>query len=320
MGTTFNNGKNKVFDFMEKVAEEQEMSIEDDIFNNSPLRKLRLSNREQEKAKDVCVDNIFMALYKDAVPLNNYYKDAYGSELDKGYHDFVNKMNPKGMNYYIQENPRKNNSRFARDVLEEVDKLVDNKYREKELNIDDVKPEELVFKNDEDNQRRLDVIGKNLSVPEISQAIKDNVTKIALSEITRAKKEKEDNKSLEAELANNPEITSQEAVENAIALKRGADVVNYMPSLFEAIMINKTNKYYTLYENGNMPRKYTYNALSYFTDNFAESTETAGPDELAFIEAVEEYTMWSMLKALKLESFNKYRLRDLADDYASEEF
>ena len=49
----------------------------------------------------------------------------------------------------------------------------------------------------------------------------------------------------------------------------------------------------------------------------SESGESfASPEELAFIESVKEYTALSILKALKLESFDKYRVNDLAQEYA----
>ena len=42
----------------------------------------------------------------------------------------------------------------------------------------------------------------------------------------------------------------------------------------------------------------------------------ATPEEVAFVEAVQEYSLLTMLKALKLESYSKYDINDLAQEYA----
>ena len=41
------------------------------------------------------------------------------------------------------------------------------------------------------------------------------------------------------------------------------------------------------------------------------------PEEIAFVETVEEYTALNMIKALKLESFTKREMLNMADSYAA---
>ena len=61
-----------------------------------------------------------------------------------------------------------------------------------------------------------------------------------------------------------------------------------------------------------------YDAIDMYTES--ASIETPKLEELALIESVKEYTALSVLKALKLESFDKYHVNDLAIEYATEKF
>ena len=318
---TFANSKNKVLNFMEAVQEQKVMQEEEDAFKQSTDYKLKTLDKCMDTAKDVCLDSIFANLYKDAVPLNDDYKAAYADDLDNAFKDFMATRCPKGLEYYVKEG-LKRNSPFAKKVLEAVDDLVKNEYHDKAMNIEDVSPDDLVFRTTDDTQKLLNIIGQDLQVPEIAQAVKDNVKQTALSEIIRAKKEKEELKNIEAELANDVNIDTTEKVQEALELRGIGQTKDYNPSLFGGIMINKLNKIMPLYESGQMQEVYTYNVLADYGKetqvNESGECNYADPEELAFIEAVKEYTGLSILKALKLESFNKYTVADLAQEYAQE--
>ena len=316
---TFVESETKVFNFMEAVQLQKDMQTEDDAFRQSTDYKLKALDKNMDAARDICLDSIFAKLYKDAVPLNDEYKSAYATDLDDAFRDFMATRCPKGMEYYVKEG-LKRKSPFAKRVLEAVDNLVKDQYHDKAMNIEDVKSEDLVFNSTDDVQKKLDIIGQDLSIPEISQAVKENVKQTALSEITRAKKEKENLKNIESELANDVNVDSEAKVQEAMELRGIGQTRDYIPTLFEGIMINKLNKITPLYESGQLQDVYTYNALSDYgkETDVSESADQmfAGPEELAFIEAVKEYTGLSILKALKLESFDKYRVADLAQEYA----
>ena len=321
--STFIENRNTVLSFMEAVEEELLMKKQEEDFINSTDYKLKTLDKCENDAKEICLDRIFAKIYKDAVPLNDEYKAAYADDLDSSFKAFMASRCPKGIEFYVKEG-LKRKSPFAKKVLEAVDNLVKDEYNQKALNIEDIDPKDLVFNTTDDIQTKLDVVSQSLSVPEISQAVKDNVKQTALSEITRAKKEKENIKNIEAELANDVNINTQEAVENALQLRGIGQVKDYIPTLFEAVMINKLNMLQPIYESGKLQEVYTYNTMTEFGKdkevNESYNAEFASVEELAFIEAVKEYTGLSMLKALRLESFDKYRINDLAQDYAQQRF
>ena len=319
---TFVDREKKVLSFMEQVEETRLMQNEEDAFRNSTDYKLKTLDKCSDDAKNICLDKIFCKLYKDAIPLNDEYKNAYTQDLDACFKDFIDQRCPRGIEFYVKEGLKKN-SPFARKVLEAVNNLVNDQMENKAMNIEDYDVKDLVFNTTDDVQKKLDIIGQDLSVPEISQAVKDNVKQTALSEITRARDEKEALKSLESELANDVNVNTAESVEEILEL-RGLGPRDYVPTLFEGVMISKLNMIQPMYDSGDLQAVYTYGAMEEYgkpsTITESGEPEFASAEELAFIEAVKEYTALSVVKALKLESFDKYRITDLAQEYAQKRY
>lgn len=319
MANTFAESESKVMSFMERVEQERLMMEEEQRFLQSDDYKLKLLNKCEQDGKEICLDKIFANIYKDAIPLNDEYKIAYDADLDGSFHDFMAAKCPKGLEYYVREGLRKK-SPFAKKVLEAVDELVNDTLQDKAMNIEDTDPKDLVFDSNEDINKRLDVIGQDLSVPEITDAIRNNVKATAMSEITRAKKEKEELKELESELAQNINLTTEESVRNELELRGINQTRDYIPTLFEGIMINKLSKLQPAYESGELQSVYLYNVFEEYgrPEPITESGDVplASLEDLAFVETVKEYTALSMLKALKLESYSTRDISEMAQAYA----
>ena len=317
---TFENREKKVLSFMEEVQDELLMKKQDDDFLNSIDYKLKKLDQCNKEGKELCLDTIIRKIYKDCTPLNDDYKVACNDKLDDTFDLFMARKCPKGMEFYVREGLKKN-SPFAKKVLEAVENLVNEQTNDMAMNIDNIDGKDLVFASNDDVTKKLDIIGSDLNLPEITQAVQNNVKATAISEINRAKKEKEELKNLENELANDVKVDSQEAIESALEF-RDKGVKDYIPTLFEGVMINKMNKVQAQFESGELDQVYLYNALDDYgkTDAVTEEAEStihfATPEEVAFVEAVQEYSLLSMLKALKLESYSKYDINDLAQEYA----
>ena len=229
----------KVLSFMDDIDKRTDLDREKDELRNSLDGKLKLLDRCKQDAKDQCIDVIFSKIYNDATPFNDEYKTAYRDDLTGGFRNFIGSKSDKGMDYYIREAIKR--SPFAKRIVEAVDNMIEDEYRTKEMNIENINPEELVFKSTDDTTKRLDIINKELSGDDISEQIRNQVKQTALSEIRRAKEEKEGLKKMEEELAKDPSITTQNAVETALELRGVKDTKFYTPSLFEGVMINKYN-------------------------------------------------------------------------------
>ena len=314
---TFANRENRVLSFIDKVREDEELEAQDKAFKNSNEYKLRCLDNEQNKAKGVCLDMIFSKIYKDALPLNDDYKVAHGEDLDAEFKDFIHDRCPKGMVYYVREAIKKG-SKPAKQIMDKTNEIVDDEYNKKALNIEDYTADDMVFRMTDDTQKKIDILNNELNLNDLSQIINDNVKNTAISEINRAKQEKENIKTLENELVNDMSVTDESTIDEILELKGYTENKTFEPSLFQGIMIGKLNKYIELNESTGMNlSEYTYNTLSdYGFESTNDKSQAASIEELAFIESVKEYTKLSIIKALKMESFNKNRINDLANEYA----
>lgn len=309
------NREIRLLDFIDNIENEERNKKAESDFKNSDTYKLRMIDKSRDEAKKEYLTKVLSDTYRDAIPLNDEYKVAYKDDIDKCFRDFLNERCPQGVEYYIKEAIKKN-SGFAKKVLEAVNHLVDEKYNKLSLKLEEVTDEDLVFNNDKDEQKKVNVVGRELNTDEVASIVKDNVKQTAVSEIQRAKEEKEKLQAVEDELANDVKMNTPQKVEEAMRLK-GLGQGYYKPSLFNGIMISNMNKIQAKMESGDNCDYSTYNALKDYPMTLNES---ATPQELAFIESVKEYTGYALVKALKLESFDMYKINNLAQSYAQRKY
>jgi hypothetical protein len=309
------NREIRLLDFIDNIENEERNKKAESDFKNSDTYKLRMIDKSRDEAKKEYLTKVLSDTYRDAIPLNDEYKVAYKDDIDKCFRDFLNERCPQGVEYYIKEAIKKN-SGFAKKVLEAVNHLVDEKYNKLSLKLEEVTDEDLVFNNDKDEQKKVNVVGRELNTDEVASIVKDNVKQTAVSEIQRAKEEKEKLQAVEDELANDVKMNTPQKVEEAMRLK-GLGQGYYKPSLFNGIMISNMNKIQAKMESGDNCEYSTYDALKDYPMTLNES---ATPQELAFIESVKEYTGYALVKALKLESFDMYKLDNLAQSYAQRKY
>lgn len=311
----FEDREQKVLSFMDRVKAQKEQEAQDAAFQNSNEYKLRCLDREQDNAKGVCLDMIFSSIYKNALPLNDDYKVAHGEDLDAEMKDFINARSPKGMVYYVKEGIKKG-SKAAKKIMDATDKIVEDDYNTKAMNVENLSADDMMFKADGENIRKIDAVSDDLNLPDISQTIKDNVKMTAMSEIKRAKEEKENMRNLEKQLSQDMNVTDNAAIESALEFHDVTTKKDFIPTLFQGIMIGNVNKLQALKESGTLKPQCVYGALDDF--GFTESVEaTDSVEVLAFIESVKELTKLNILKALKLEKFNLMDITDMAVEYAN---
>jgi hypothetical protein len=309
-----NDSKNPVISFMDNLNKAEEYDKDMNDIRNSHNIKLRFLNKCEDDAKQQCMDRILGNIYKDAIPFNDEYKSAYPDEMKNDFKSFINRQAaPNDYLWYIKECIKRNNQ-FMNRMQEAVDELITNHYADKELNIDQVDPDDLVFKADDNMLRKIDLVGKDLGAEDISNTIKDNVKQAVMSEINRAKAEKSELKNLENELTNDNNVNTPEKVESAIEFKNFKVDKYYKPTLFESMVIYSYNNLKKDKENGVYESKNIYDALKEFKEN-------SNSDEMldrAFIEAVKEYTCFNILSALKMESFTPKQINEIAFSYAAD--
>ena len=263
-------GEDKVTSFMDKINQKKQAVDDFDSLSNSVDGKLRRIEREKEIARKACVDDLLNRCYKQSLPLGDEYKRMEDEPLSNDFSTYImNRKSPVGVLYYVKEAIRKG-SPFAKRMMEKVDQLVDDEYRDKEINVDTVAPEDLVFKMTDEIHKKIDNIGDDLSLEEISDKIKDNVKNTAIAEINRAKQEKQDLKKLEEEMMADPALNTQTAVESALELyniKNERSSFYEPESVFMAMLVGKTNKLMKEAANNELFEEPLYDALTYIKES-----------------------------------------------------
>lgn len=302
----------KVLSFIDQIEAERQSKIQDADLKNSMEYKFRCLNKAKDECKKHCLSKIFEKFYLNAIPLNDEYKTACCDDIKSDIPGFVKSRGHEDLAYYVGEAMRKG-SEPAKKIMNAVEAVVNDSFKDKEMNIKDYNASDLVFKMDDELAKKIDVVSQDLELDDLSQIISDNVKSTAAAEIRRAKREKEEAKAVEAELANDLSVTNESAINNALELRGMKDRKVFQPSLFEGIMIGKLEKTSLMFESGALSSTYLYNAL---TDYGMDNTSFASPEEIAFVESVREYTLLNISKALKLENFNLNKIREMAQEYA----
>ena len=310
----FNDRERNVLDFMDRVKQKRRDEQKENEFKQSSTYKLRELDKQEKKARCDCANMVFAKLYRDAVPLSDDYKVAHRDDLDDEIREFISTRAPQGdIEYYVREAIKKG-SKPAKDIQESVDTLVNNFYAEKAMDINKWNVEDLVFRTGEDTQQKINAITQDLALDDVTQIIRDNVKSSAISEITRAKKEKQEIEELENELSNDMKVKTEEAIDYRLALAGLTERKVFNPSLFQGIMIGKVNQLTKMQESGTLDSDFLYNTLEDY--GMMESSKEPSIEERAFVESVKELTKIQLIKTLCMEHFKLQDIRDMASEYA----
>ena len=301
----------KVLSFIDQIEADRKQKVQDNELTNSIEYKYKCLNKAKDDCKKACLSKIFEKFYRNAIPLNDEYKNACSDEIKADIPGFVKSRGCDDISYYVGE--KIHTSEAARRIMESVRSIVNETFKEKEININQYQASDLVFQMDDNLEKKIDVTTQDLELDDLSEIIANNVKTTAAAEIMRAKREKDEAKAIETQLANDINITSEAAIDFALELRGMKEKKIFQPSLFEGIMIGKLEKASMMAESGTNST-YLYNALS---DYGMTSDSFATPEEIAFVESVREYTLLNIAKALKLENFNLSMIRELAQDYAT---
>lgn len=287
--TTNEDGEAGLMAFISTLQKREAERVDMERLKHDPIIKRRQIEKEGEKCRNACIGHMLGNMYMDSLPLDDEYKNNHNVELRDSFDTYLAKKG--GPVAYVKgacENA-KSGSAILRKVLETADAEVLDYKSKMGFGVDSKSVDDIKFSIDDSLNQRLDRVTSEVDFNEISQAIRDNVTKAAVAEIERAKKEAEAQQELEDALAKNTEVTSEAAVKDMI---EEVPDWKYEPSLFEAIMINRRN---------------------------ARDSESLTKDEFdeVFGESVQEYTKLSLSQALGLEKLNMYDTKKLAREYAN---
>ena len=283
---------NKVINFIDEVDKEKAELGMQKAYLSSPIYKQNKLNECKAKAKDQCLQYIFADLYKNSIPLSDSYINCNDDKLCNDMKDFINRQTAnRGVDCYVREGIKRGNTALKQ-VMEAVDAFVEACYREKAEKIDKIDVKDLDFKLDDEKKKKLREISNDASLKEVANYVKKNVKAAAEYEKGKIIEKRERAKEIQDELEQNNEIANEAALETYMSFHGLSPIEKtvYQPSLFEGVMIAAFDQ----------------------LDMVAESTE-----EDAFSNAICEYTMLNIDKALKIHDYKLESVRKLAKDYAA---
>lgn len=269
-------------------ATNRETQKVNDINNlrEDPELKLRKLDREAKNATPICIDTILGRIYKNALPFDDPKKTCSDADAAADVRDYIsNRCDGKNSEWYVKEGIKRSGSSVLKGILTEAQNMSKRFYREKAKDIGRISIDDLKF-NANTQGNELDKITRKLELDEISDIIQNNVQRTLQDEKDRVNREDEFNKKIEDSLMNDDSVTDDSTLESAMDKQRKAIMPRiYQPSLFEAIMLNKTRAV----------------------------TESSSVNPV--YEAIEEFTLLSMSKALMLEKFDLKSIKSLANNY-----
>ena len=269
-------------------ATNRETQKVNDINNlrEDPELKLRKLDKEAKDATPVCIDTILGRIYKNALPFDDPKKNCSDADAAADVRDYIsNRCDGKNSEWYVKEGIKRSGSSVLKGILTEAQNMSKRFYREKAKDIGRISIDDLKF-NANTQGNELDKITRKLELDEISDIIQNNVQRTLQDEKDRVNREDEFNKKIEDSLMNDDSVTDDSTLESAMDKQRKAIMPRiYQPSLFEAIMLNKTRAV----------------------------TESSSVNPV--YEAIEEFTLLNMSKALMLEKFDLRSIKSLANNY-----
>lgn len=283
--------KNKVLNFIDAVNKEKQSIANVAAYKNTPMYKKGQMESNKEKAKDTCLAYIFFDVFKNSIPLENQYIYSHADDLEKKMKIFMNEqIANKGLTCYVRETI-KNGNTSMKELMESVDRFVENCFREKAANIENLSADDLNWTFDDEKKEQLDSFARDANLDDISEYIKANVKNAIESEKKRVEERRLRTSQLQSELENNDDMVSESAINRRLALEFAKEGKNkiYQPSLFEAVMIHSFN-------NG-------------------DSDSEEGKKN-CFCEAVAEFTLLNMNKAFRFKNYSRMEVNNLANKYA----
>lgn len=298
-------GRDKVFSFIESVDAEIRRTEDMNAFRNSDVYKFNLSKKECERGKEECLRHIIQKFYRGATPLSDEYKDAKYNDFCKD----IDKHCPNGLLFYFREAIRRGNcGKRCQKMVEGVERAVEDAYKDKLVHPENYNEDDLVFRMDPDMQTHMDLLSQDLELDDVTDMVRRSVQSTTISEVKRAKEEKERNQELEKELANDLSVTSESAVQYALSRKGLNQPRIFQPTLLQGILIGATDKI-----GDTVTESYNYHAL----EEYGLEGEQNSPMYEAFTEGIREYT-WLVLEDTVFHKRPRplYDTKRLADEYA----
>ena len=278
--------ENKLMSFVNQLEQERQIQKENDMYENDPVFKQRKFEKSKECCRKYCTDEFFGRLYLNSLPLDDDYKEQHADELKAAMAKFID---ANGGDRFIAEKIKETDSPILKTIVEASNEVVNNYENRIAQDFDMITVSDLDYRPSDDDDKFIDKISGEMEFDEIQEVIKTKVKDAVSEEIERSRYEEEKSRELQEELASDETITDEVSLEAALSERMVNNGKIYQPSLFEAILNNK---------------------MRMMTEATSENMD------IAFGNAVAEYTLHEVAKTLRLNKYEPSYVIKLTDKYA----
>lgn len=291
--TTINEKKHNMEAFLSELKKREEQEMLAKRYKESPKYKYAVIDNARTAGLENCAAGVVCKIYRDALPVDETYKNGFQKELDDGFIETIKKESPNGV-YTFLSSCAKKGSKPAELMVEAVRAAVDEKCAKFYEELDEIDPDEIDLGPDsEPIQDAIEQVNAKMDYDQISEIIEKNVQNTVRREIETQKAEDAKVKALEEQLSADDSIQTESAIETAL-MRAGMSKHQYQPTLFAGIMIGKVKEY-----------------------TEAGDLDTEHVQKKAFFESVKEYTKHEMFSVLNMTHYTQSQLDNLANRYAS---
>lgn len=291
--TTIDRKREGMAAFLSELREREDQEMLMQQYKENPNYKLSILNEERDKGLENCAAGVICKIYRDALPLDDEYKDANQRELDDGFINTLKQKSPDGV-YTFLSSCTSAGCKPAKLMLEAVTEAIDDSCRKFYENLDEVNPDEIdMGPSSKIVNDAVEKVTAKMDYDQISEIIEQNVQNTVKREIETQKAEDEKLQELQSKLAEDDSVQTESAIEAAL-MSEGMFKKQYQPTLFNGIMIGKVKEFT---ESGDL--------------------DTEHVQKKAFFESVKEYTKIETLSMLNMVKFNQSQLNQLANEYAT---
>lgn len=293
--SAFEAKKDAMNTFISELAEKRRaVEAAKNIRSSQEYRWGTIAEKQKEGTKNAARE-VFLTIYRNALPLDNTHKQAFQSSLDDRMVSFVEKETGSDDIYdWLKTSAAKKGCMPAKKICDAVEQCITEAcsqyYEEEDIDVDAID----MSTTSETVSDTVKKVTSDMDADEVSAIIESNVKATIAKEIAISKEEDEKLAALEEELSSDETVISESAIE--IALLDAGFVPNqiYQPSLFNGIMMGEVSR--------------------------LERDGLTGQDvqKKAFYESVQELTVLQTLQTLGLIDINVHNIDKMAMDYANQ--
>lgn len=292
----FDTKKDAMNTFISELAEKRRAAeATKNIKSSMEYRWGTIKEKQKEGTKNAARE-VFLTIYRDALPLDDTHKQTFQSSLNDRMLSFVEKETGSDDVYdWLKTAAVKKGCIPAKKICDAVEHCMTEActqyYEEEDMDVDAID----MSKTSKTVSDTVKKVTSDMDADEVSSIIESNVKATIAKEIAISKEEDEKLAALEEELSSDETVISESAIDVALLDAGFTPNQVYHPSLFNGIMMGEVSR--------------------------LESEGLSGQDvqKKAFYESVQELTVLQTLQTLGLIDINVHNIDKMALNYANQQ-